>query len=423
MTLEDSAGHALSGATPTALDVLETALHQFRCFIGDPVASLDAALAAAPELAMGHLFKAWLHLLGTDPAGTPVAQEALRQAQALPMTERERGHATALGHLLQGRWRAAGRTLEDLSILYPLDTLALQAGHQIDFFTGDSRMLHDRIARAMPAWHRSITGYHAVLGMLAFGLEETGRYSRAERVGRQCVELEPRDGWGQHAVAHVLEMQNRRQEGVAWMRGNCAGWSADSFFAVHNWWHLALFHLGQDQIDEVLALVDGPICGGASQVVVDMIDASAMLWRLQLRGVDVGQRWHALAERWTRLAGAGHYAFNDMHAMMAFMGSGRADGAAALLATQAAALLADNDNAGFTRDVGHAATRAIQSHAEGRYAHAVDLLRPVRNIAHRFGGSHAQRDLLDLTLIDAAQRSGQQPLAQALLDERASAQA
>ena len=425
MTLTDSAGLPLSGATPAALDHLETALHQLRCYIGDPVASVDIALDASPEMAMGHVLRAWLHLLGTEPDGLPVARESHRQAMALPMTAREQAHVAAIGHLLQGRWRAAGRVLEDLSIAAPLDALALQAGHQIDFFTGDSRLLHDRIARALPAWSPAVPGYHALLGMLAFGHEENGRYASAERLGRQCVELQPLDAWGQHAVAHVLEMQGRRTEGVAWMRDNQAAWATDNFFAVHNWWHLALFHLGLDQIDEVLALLDGPITGGGSALALDMVDASALMWRLHLRGVDLGGRWQALAERWLPHAGSGHYAFNDMHAMMAFVGSGRATGhagAAALLQAQARALESGTDNADFMREVGQAATRAIQAFGEGQPARAVELLRPIRSQAHRFGGSHAQRDLIDLTLIEAARRSGQTALWQALVNERSSAQ-
>jgi hypothetical protein len=422
MNMKDSTGHTVSGATLAALDHLENALHQLRCFIGDPVASCDAALAAAPEMPMGHLLHAYLHLLGTEPTGLAVARESHRKALVLPMTERERGHLAAVGELVHGRWRSAGRLLEDVSIDAPIDALALQVGHQIDFFTGDSRMLHGRIARALPAWSPAVPGYHAVLGMMAFGLEETGRYAGAERFGRECVELEPRDGWGQHAVAHVMEMQGRRTEGVAWMRGNAPAWSEGSFLAVHNWWHLALFHLGLDQIDEVLALLDGPICGAESAVVLDMIDASALLWRLHLRGIDVGERWHALAERWSPLATAGNYAFNDMHAMMAFVGSGRAVCADALLGAQAAATEADNDNADFTLEVGHSATRAIKAFADGQYAQAARLLRSIRSVAHRFGGSHAQRDVIDLTLIEAARRGGQRRLAQALIDERANAQ-
>jgi hypothetical protein len=69
--------------------------------------------------------------------------------------------------------------------------------------------------------------------------------------------------------------------------------------------------------------------------------------------------------------------------------------------------------------VGEAATRAVQVFVAGEYASVVALLRPVRSSAHRFGGSHAQRDLLDLTLIEAALRSGDRSLAAALAAERA----
>jgi hypothetical protein len=237
------------------------------------------------------------------------------------------------------------------------------------------------------------------------------------------VELESRDGWAWHAVAHVLEMQQRRRDGVAWFGAGAPTWSDGSFFAVHNWWHLALFHLGLDDIDTVLALVDQRILGGESALVLDMIDASALLWRLQLRGFDVGTRWLALAQRWTAVSDTGNYAFNDLHAMMAFVGAGRSDDATRLLATQErAALVFDGDNVQFLRDVGYDATRAIHAFGHGRYGEAVRLLRPLRSQAHRFGGSHAQRDVIDLTLIEAAARDGQKLLADALKRERAARQ-
>jgi hypothetical protein len=419
--MRDTAGYELSGTSARSRDTLEQALHQFRCYIGDPVATVDSALAESPRFVMGHVLKAYLHLLGTEPGALPVARDAHKAALALPANDRERRHIQAVGHVIEGRWRAAARALEDLSVEYPRDALALQAGHLVDFFIGDSRMLRDRMARALPAWGIGVPGYHAVLGMHAFGLEETGNYARAEAQGRLSVELEPRDGWGQHAVAHVMEMQGRRRDGIAWMRANPEAWSRDSFFAVHNWWHVALFHLGLDEIDEALALYDGPIYGKASSVVLEMIDASAMLWRLHLRGVDVGNRWDVIAQNWEPLAGAGNYAFNDMHAMMAFVGAGRRKAADAVLEAQRAAMDAAGDNAQFTREVGHAATRAIMAFADADYGETVRLLRPIRSYAHRFGGSHAQRDLIDLTLIEAASRAGQDRLAAALRAERVNA--
>lgn len=261
-------------------------------------------------------------------------------------------------------------------------------------------------------------GYHAILGMHAFGLEETAEYTRAEATGREAVALEPRDGWAWHAVAHVMEMQGRQRDGIGWMRTDPDAWSRDSFFRVHNWWHLALYHLDLGEVDEVMTLFDGPIYGERSPMVLDMIDASALLWWLFLRGVDVGDRWTAVADNWQPIAGAGTYAFNDAHAMMAFVGAGRAEAAARVFAAQEEAMRSDADNAMFTRDVGYPVAKAIKAFGDGDYARTVALLRPVRNIAGRFGGSHAQRDILDLTLIEAAFRAGQGSLAAALSAER-----
>jgi tetratricopeptide (TPR) repeat protein len=370
-------------------------------------------------MTMAHLLKAWLYLLGTEPAGLAVARQSCDAAARLPANDREKRHLHAANLLADGRWHDAGRALEDLSLLYPHDVLALQAGHQIDFFTGDSRMLRDRILRAAPAWQRGMPGYHAVLSMQAFGLEETGDYAQAETYGRQSVELEPRDGWGWHAVAHVYEMKNQPHKGIAWMEPNAATWAEGSFFAGHNWWHLTLFHLGLGHTDEVLRLYDTAIGGTGSSLILELIDQSALLWRLQLQGVDVGERWTPLAQRWAAAAKPGIYAFNDLHAMMALAASGRLKEQQDLLDAMQEAMENGDDNARFTADVGYAAARAIRAFMDGDHALCTDLLRSVRSRAHRFGGSHAQRDVIDLTLLEAARRAGSRPLAHALAHERA----
>ena len=421
MTMQDVRGHALSGASETSAALYGKALREFNLYSADPVATIDAALAESPGFVMAHALRAWLHLLGTEPAGIPVARANWETASRLGTTAQERGHLAAIGHLVEGRWHAASRAIEDVAIDNPRDLLALQVGHQLDFFTGEARMLRDRIARAMPAWSRDVPGYHAVLGMQAFGLEEMGQYGQAEAHGRTAVEIEPRDAWAQHAVAHVLEMEGRQQDGIGWMRANPDAWSSESFFAVHNWWHLALYHLDLGQVDEVLQLFDGPIYGARPRVIVDMVDASALLWRLHLQGINVGNRWQELAEAWRPIADAGNYAFNDAHAMMAFVGAGKRDLQHKVLEVQIAAMERAGDNARFTREVGHAVAKGIKAFGDGDYAQSVRLIRPVRNIASRFGGSHAQRDVLDLTLIEAAFQSGQQALAQALSAERVNA--
>ncbi|HYE39268.1 MAG TPA: tetratricopeptide repeat protein [Ramlibacter sp.] len=415
--MKDTLGLALTGASADGLAAYQSALDQFRCFSGDPAAAAEAAIAASPGMPMAHVLKAWLYLLGTEPAGLAVARAACDAAAALPADERERLHLRAAQLLAHGHWHEAGRVLEDLTLRYPRDLLALQAGHQVDYFTGNARMLRDRIARALPDWDRGAPGYHAVLGMHAFGLEECGDYAQAERQGRASVELEPRDGWGWHAVAHVHEMRNDPAAGVAWLGANSGSWAPGSFLAVHNWWHLALFQLELGREDEVLRLYDAAI-GTGSAVMLDLVDASAMLWRLQLRGVDVGARWDPVADLWRTSGEPGLYAFNDFHMMLAFTATGRVADQDRVLAAQAAAMERDDDNADFTAAVGSMATRAVKAFGEGDYAGSVALLRRIRSGAHRFGGSHAQRDVLDLTLLEAARRGGMVALAVGLERER-----
>jgi hypothetical protein len=202
------------------------------------------------------------------------------------------------------------------------------------------------------------------------------------------------------------------------MRANPEAWSEGSFLQVHNWWHLALFHHDLGEVDEILALYDGPIYGAASTLALNMVDASSLLWRLHLGGFEIGDRWRKLADNWLPLAAAGNYAFNDVHAMMAFVGGGHEDAARTLLAAQEEAIRREDDNAGFTREVGRPLALAIHAFGRRDYARAAQLILPIRSIAARFGGSHAQRDVIALTLIEAAIRAGDHALALRLTRER-----
>jgi tetratricopeptide (TPR) repeat protein len=418
MPIRDQFGLTFSGSTEVSLPAYDRALHELQCFIGDPVGSVDGAIADAPGFVMAHVLKGYLFGLATEREAMAVTAACHAAALPLAASTHEQAHVAALGHLANGHWHDASRILEDIAIEHPLDALALQVGHQIDFFTGNARMLRDRIGRALPSWQNGMPGYHAILGMQAFGLEEMGDYARAEKLGRMAVEIEPRDGWAHHAVAHVMEMQSRQRDGIAWMRADPEAWTKESFLQVHNWWHLALFHYDLGEIDEVLALYDGPIYGKRSTLALNMVDASAILWRLHLGGIDVGDRWVSLAANWAPKASAGNYAFNDAHAMMAFVGAGLEAPAQTLLKAQRDAMHGDGDNAAFTRDVGHPLTLAIAAFGNGDYQETVRRIRPIRAIAHRFGGSHAQRDVIDLTLMEAALRSSDRALASALAAER-----
>lgn len=419
MSETDNSGFVLTNASAKAAESYRQAVAAYHCYQAAAFEHVEAAIADSPAFIMAHVLRAQMTAVGSAPEYVAMAAQSFEAVRDVKGDDRERGHVAALGALLSGQIHRAGRILEDVSAAAPRDAVALQAGQIMDFLVGDSRMLRDRITRAAPAWSSSQPDYHALLGMLSFGLEETGLYDRAEAAGREAIDLEPTNAWAQHAVAHVLEMEDRRVDGVAWMTRDADAWSRDGVFAVHNWWHLALFHLGLDDTEAVLKLYDGPIYGTPSTLAFDLVDAAALLWRLSLRGVDVNGRWALLADTYAAKNAFGEYAFDDAHAMLAFVGAGRADGVAAVLDAQRRALTEPGDNAIFVRDVGLPVMEAIAAFGEGDYRKATERLRDVRNRAARFGGSHAQRDLLDLTLIEAAARGGDRALERALRAERA----
>jgi hypothetical protein len=420
MSVKDCHGLEMTGASPRAADLYQTARERFHCYAGDSFTPVEAALADSPAFVMAHVLKCWMTLIAANTEVAAIGVAAFQTAKDLPMNTREAGHIAAIGALLGGEIRAAARIMEDVALAHPHDVLALQAGQTLDFLLGDSRMLRDRISRVLPRWSKDRPEWHAIQGLLAFGLEETGLYAHAEAAGRESVQLEPTNNWGQHAVAHVLVMQGRHADGVRWMLHENTAWQPEAQLGVHNWWHTALFHLGLGETDAALALYDGPIYGEGTTFAFDMVDAAAMLWRLQLLGVDVGGRWQTLADNFAREP-HGQSAFVDTHAMLAYVGAGRDAAARDLLQAQMAALQGPGDNARFVREAGLPAAQAIHAYGEGQFAKAVELLRGVRSRTHRFGGSHAQRDVLDLTLIAAARRSGDTRLEQALIAERAGA--
>jgi len=420
MSLFDCRGVPVSTTSRASLERYEQAVELSAGYYLDPMTVIQEALEEEPDFAAAHLVRAALVVTATDKAGVPMLRESVAAIERLGRraNERERAHAAAARAWLEGDFADAVCRYGDILLEYPHDLLALQVAHLGDFYLGASTMLRDRVAQILPLWDASTPGYNFVLGMYAFGLEETGAYSRAEDTGRQALELNPRDPWAVHAVAHVMEMQGRLREGVTWLVERQKDWAPNNGFAFHNWWHLALYHLDIGNISEVLSLYDSQIRPADSRVPLEMIDASALLWRLYLRDVDVGHRWSALSAAWESCAEDAYYAFNDVHAVMAFVGAQQLDRALKTLAVMERRSADTDTNAVMTREVGLPVARALVDFGVGRYEACVERLLSVRTVTNRFGGSNAQRDLIHLTLVEAALRAGKIKLARALAAER-----
>jgi hypothetical protein len=415
----DRQGNLLPNANLEAADCFDEAVHAFNVYRGDPVALLDEAVEHAPGFAMARIMKAHLMGLATEPEATAEAKGILAEVKTLRLGEREASHVAALGHLLAGNWTRAATALDRHSMRWPRDLVALQTGHLMDFYRANARAMRDRISRALPHWTADIPGHSIVQGMYAFGLEETGDYARAEAIGIAATEAEPLDCWAHHAVAHVLEMQGRPADGLRWMKTREPHWDGDdNFFKVHNWWHRALCHLELGQPDAALALYDTRIRNGESGMALDLVDASALLWRLQLSGTDVGDRWQPIAAAWDAHANGRLYPFNDWHAAMAYLAAERTPDVQRILDTYRGLATEASEVDRWTRTTGRPLIEAFVAFWYGDYVRAADLLHDTRFIANSFGGSHAQRDIIDWTMTEAAVRAGMIEMAEALANER-----
>ena len=422
MGLKDIRGVPTSTRSQASLDQLEAALDLAITMRADPIALLDEALEEKPGFVVGLCLRAEMLLLTTERARLPQVARDVEMAEALTgkANDRERGHIAAIRAWLEGDLERATDCWESVLLNYPRDLIALFCAHMTDFFLGEAPQMRDRISRALRGWDADTAGYGYVLGMYAFALEEAGDFTRGEEYGRKAVELNPLDVYAIHAVAHVMEMQGRQEDGINWMTERQSDWAVDCGFAIHLWWHTAMYHLDLEQYDRVFEIYENGIRHSADGISLEELDAASMLWRLNLLGVDVGDRWWELADRWEPSAEDTYYAFNDMHAMMTFAGAGRDMAAAKLLAATASYVTErGGTNAQMTKDVGIPVCRALLAFSRQDYGMVVDLLLPIRYRSNVFGGSYAQRDVIALTLIEAAIRAGRFPLAHALLAERA----
>ena len=417
--LKDRYGNAVSTQSETALAHYNEALGLIHLYRGDPVAALDAALGEDPDFGSAWAARAALLVQQTDRAYADEIDRSLRAGAAARLNDRDRAHLAAAKDWADGRMHDGIIRQARIAHETPRDVLAVQFAHTGCFFVGMPAELRDWPLQALRAFSRDEDGYGVLSGMAAFGLEECGDYFRAETFGREAVSLDPRDGWAVHAVAHVHEMRGDLDAGIPWLADSADQWSPESGFAYHNWWHLALLYLDAGNITEVLRLYDERVRPNPeAEVILEAIDASALLWRLHLEGVDVSGRFAPLASAWERTVEDGLYAFNDLHALMAFIGAGRDDLSGRVLKTLRRAADGQGDNAYMTRAVGLPLAEGFIAFGAGRYDEAAEKILSVRGIAQRFGGSNAQRDILTLTALHAAIRGGMRRTAEALADER-----
>jgi len=422
-TLRDVRGEVL---TASSLDVVEQYDDVVNAYLGaraDTRQRLATLLDEDADFAFAHCMDGYLSMLTSTREGTRQATAALARARAAAArrapTTRESRHIEALDAWVRGgmndaaaRWIAI---LED----HPRDLVAVKVSQFVLSYLGESERMRDTVARVVGHWEPNVPGYGFMLGCYAYGLEEAGEYGAAEEVGRTAVELNPSDIWAAHAVAHVAEMQGRVQEGLSWIATAADEWRHCNGFARHLRWHEALYHLDLEKHEHVLLLYDRAVRCESSDEYLDMSNAASLLWRLEQAGADVGGRWSELADRARRHVDDHALVFVDLHYLMSLAAVGDATAVESFLAScERFVATRRGSEAAVMAAIGLPLARAVWAHRLGRYHEVVNPLAPLRQEIRWIGGSHAQRDVFEQLLIDAAWRGQYYALAAELLAER-----
>ncbi|MEL6520561.1 MAG: tetratricopeptide repeat protein [Pseudomonadota bacterium] len=404
-----------------ALDAWNQMIRAFLAHGTQTPVHLGTVMERAPDFALGHAARGIFSMLmgRRELVQTAVeASETARKNIDASSDLRTLQWCAALDIWLKGYPSQSVAMLETIIDSNPSDTLTAKVIHAIRFVLGDAMGMRQSIERVLPS-HKSdhpLAGF--ILGCHAFALEETGDYEAAEQAGLRGLQLAGDDAWGLHAVAHVHDMTARSEDGIALIEGNASAWDHCNNFRYHVWWHKALLHLDLGQTAVALDLYDQKIRQDKTDDFRDISNATSLLVRLELEGLDVGDRWTELADLSETRTDDGCLAFADLHYMLALAGDHRADAATHLIARLYRDGAGKSDTANVARHPGVAAATGLSEFAEGRYDSAFKNLSAAYPELPTIGGSHAQRDVFERMTIDAGIRAGNLDGAEDFLNRR-----
>lgn len=398
MQYQDNLALSYTASSEASVHQFDNVLDKYLSSRADTMKRLDELLASDNDMIMAHCFRGGMLKMGGDPRFAVPIRQCLDALQDLKgaMNEREQMHLSALQSWVNNQYTEATNKFEAILSNYPKDLLALRTAHYLHFYAGNSRQMCESITKAATSWQESDPHYSYLLGMHSFGQEESGNYAEAEKAGRTAVDTNRQDIWAAHAVAHVFQMQGRTSEGIAWIDGLLDDWEGSNNFLYHLYWHKALFHIGADELDQALALYDDHLASILSDdFYLDVCNAAALLWRLQMRGMVIGDRWQALKAYSEKRIRDDELVFITLHYLMT----------PALLKDQSMINTAMDHFESWSqelttqgdvcRKVGLPLARSIVDIGKGEFAAATTRLSSIQKDIYLIGGSHAQRHLFD----------------------------
>ncbi|MEO8882687.1 MAG: tetratricopeptide repeat protein, partial [Devosia sp.] len=339
----------------------------------------------------------------------------LKRAEAVDANRREKLLLRQLDRWIAGDIPAVQAIGEQIVEEFPRDLASVKLHQYFSFNRGDFASMLRIAEKALPA---NANDPH-LQGMLAFGYEQMDRLGEAETSARRALELKHNEPWAQHALTHVMLSTGRVREGSAFLREASETWvDLNSFMYTHNWWHRALFSISLGDNAAVLDAYDHHVWGQEKTYSQDQVGAVSLLARMEIAGINTGDRWVDVAH---------HLKARAKDTLQPFLTIQYLYGLARAELNEADILMAAvEDRARDTRlfdhkvwaEVALPASRGVLAHARGQHEVAARLLDSVAHRIVEIGGSHAQRDLFGQIRLDAHLKAGHWENARQLLEMR-----
>ena len=418
MQTSDTFNTPITISAPETMPIWNAAMADYLRFRGSPIGDLKNIDDTA--FLLGPVYCGVMKLLsGFDPQSNTVQKDLANARNAAPnVPANERLHLDAMEAMAAGNFSKAGHIWDTILTTRPHDVMALKGSHESFFMVGALADMLRSAKTALKAIDPNNAAYHVAVGQYAFALEENGQYAEAESYGRLGLSLEQEDCWSMHCLDHVYESQNRQQDVMSLLKANRPIWKEQNLLDAHIWWHLALRLVEAEEFDAAMELFDNELANIPANNQFRLTDSTSLLWRLELSGVDVGNRWSAEADKWERYAETHSNPFLDMHAALAFAATPDKQASARFFDTVKSAHQDSTHEVGeIFREVVHPLVDAIRLYPQDK-KQAASALAPLLPTFHRVGGSIVQRQIVERSYSSALIATGNHLSSAEFLDDK-----
>ena len=373
------------------------------------VEAFEKAVGADPGFALGYAGMARGCQFGGNMEG---AKSAMAKAEEMAKAgdAREQSHINAFALLIAGKSAEAYAAIRAHVDEYPRDALVAQTCSSVFGLIGFS---------GQPGREAEILAYTAALlphygddwwclSQYAFALCENGVQDKASTIVDRSLGMNPLNANGAHVRSHIYYEMGEEGLGLDYLVDWLKPYDRSGYLHGHLSWHAALWSLEQGDLDTMWTRIDSDVKPGVAQglPINVLTDTASILYRAEIAGVSVPrERWIEVSEYAIRFFPKSVLGFIDIHSALAHAMAGNTD---------ALAQLVEAPNA-LTGDLVAPMAQSYAAIAQENWAEAVSLLSSAMADHARLGGSRAQRDLLEFSLLGALLKLGKDDEAKRLL--------